>query len=72
MTSLGNAGVNGCIGALTRDNVDAFIFGETDEWESAGYVLDAIKAGRKKALIYMGHMESEQMGMKLLAEQMKD
>ncbi|MBN2588833.1 MAG: Nif3-like dinuclear metal center hexameric protein [Sedimentisphaerales bacterium] len=72
MTSLGNAGADRCVPALGRDDVDAFIFGETDEWESAGYVLDAIKAGRKKALIYIGHMESEQPGMKHLAEQMKE
>lgn len=72
MTSLGNAGADRCVPALGRDDVDAFIFGETDEWESAGYVLDAIKAGRKKAFIYIGHMESEQPGMKILADQMKE
>lgn len=72
VTSLGNAGSDACARAIARDDVDVFIFGETDEWEAAGYVLDAIKAGKKKALIYVGHMESEQMGMKYLAEQMKE
>lgn len=72
VTSLGNAGSDACARAIARDDVDVFIIGETDEWETAGYVLDAIKAGKKKALIYMGHMESEQMGMKFLAAQMKE
>jgi hypothetical protein len=37
--------------------------GETREWETVEYAADALTQGRKKALIVIGHIPSEQAGM---------
>ncbi len=39
------------------------LVGETREWETVEYAADAVTEGRKKALIVMGHIPSEQAGM---------
>jgi putative NIF3 family GTP cyclohydrolase 1 type 2 len=49
-------------------DVDVFIAGETREWELVEYVQDSITKGDKKALILLGHVVSEQAGMKYCAE----
>jgi putative NIF3 family GTP cyclohydrolase 1 type 2 len=41
------------------------------EWETIEYVADAAAEGRRKALILMGHIPSEQAGMKYCAEWLK-
>jgi putative NIF3 family GTP cyclohydrolase 1 type 2 len=56
------------IALLNKPGVDALICGETREWELVEYAQDAISAGQKKALILMGHVVSEQSGMKYCAE----
>jgi hypothetical protein len=48
--------------------VDVLVLGETHEWELVEYAQDAIVSGRKKALIVLGHVVSEQAGMKYCAE----
>jgi putative NIF3 family GTP cyclohydrolase 1 type 2 len=48
--------------------VDVFIAGETREWELVEYVQDSITKGDRKALILLGHVVSEQAGMKYCAE----
>ena len=48
--------------------VDLFIVGETREWELVEYAQDSITRGEKKALIVLGHVVSEQAGMKYCAE----
>jgi putative NIF3 family GTP cyclohydrolase 1 type 2 len=48
--------------------VDVFIGGETREWELVEYVQDSITKGDRKALILLGHVVSEQAGMKYCAE----
>jgi putative NIF3 family GTP cyclohydrolase 1 type 2 len=53
---------------IARDDVDALVVGETREWELVEYVQDQIASGRKKALIVIGHVASEQAGMKYCAE----
>jgi putative NIF3 family GTP cyclohydrolase 1 type 2 len=50
---------------------DVLIVGETHEWELVEYVQDAIASGQKKALIIMGHLVSEQAGMKYCTEWLK-
>ncbi len=57
---------------LARPDVDVLIVGETREWETVEYAQDLIASGRKKALIIMGHVVSEQSGMKYCAEWLKD
>lgn len=51
--------------------LDLFIIGEGMEWEIPAYVTDAVQQGKRKALIVLGHAESEVPGMKLLADQLR-
>lgn len=61
--SPGAAGFEAESHALERDDVQALLVGETREWETVEYVADAVAQGRKKALIVIGHVPSEQPGM---------
>jgi putative NIF3 family GTP cyclohydrolase 1 type 2 len=56
---------------LARPDVDVLIVGETREWELVEYAEDAIAAGNKKGLIVLGHVVSEQAGIKYCAEWLK-
>lgn len=49
--------------ALEMDSVEVLLVGETREWETVEYVADAVSEGKKKALIIIGHVPSEQAGM---------
>ncbi len=49
--------------ALEMDNVEVLLVGETREWETVEYAADAVTEGRRKALIVIGHVPSEQVGM---------
>ncbi|WP_379161512.1 Nif3-like dinuclear metal center hexameric protein [Paenibacillus sp. sgz5001063] len=53
-----------------QDSLDLIIAGEGPEWETPEYIRDAVQQGRSKALIMLGHAESEAPGMKYLAEQL--
>jgi len=59
------------ISLAARQDTDLFICGETREWEVIEYVQDMITSGRKKGLIVLGHVLSEQAGMKYCAEWLK-
>lgn len=56
---------------LARPEIDVLIVGETREWELVEYAQDMISSGKKKALIVIGHVLSEQAGMKYCAEWLK-
>jgi len=56
---------------LARPDVDVLICGETREWEVVEYAQDMISSGKKKALIVLGHVLSEQSGMRYCAEWLK-
>jgi putative NIF3 family GTP cyclohydrolase 1 type 2 len=62
--SPGAAGFEAETHALERDDVEVLLVGETREWETVEYVDDAASEGRKKALVVIGHIPSEQSGMK--------
>lgn len=49
--------------ALEMDNVEVLLVGETREWETVEYAADAVTEGKRKALIVIGHIPSEQAGM---------
>jgi putative NIF3 family GTP cyclohydrolase 1 type 2 len=49
--------------AIQRGSPDVVIIGEDHEWETIEYVVDAISAGQIKAMIVLGHIASEQLGM---------
>lgn len=56
---------------LQRDDVDAVVIGEAREWESIEYADDAVAEGKKKAMIILGHIPSEQAGMEECARWIK-
>src|SRR5580658_454657 len=56
---------------LQRDDVEVLAIGEVPEWETIEYVTDAVSEGKKKALILLGHIPSEQPGMEYCAEWLK-
>jgi putative NIF3 family GTP cyclohydrolase 1 type 2 len=56
---------------LQRDDVEVLAIGEVPEWETIEYVSDAASEGKKKALILLGHIPSEQPGMEYCAEWLK-
>jgi hypothetical protein len=64
----GAAGTQMQIQMLRRDDVEVLVIGEVPEWETIEYVADAAAEGRHKALILMGHIQSEQAGMEYCAE----
>lgn len=57
---------------LLRDDIDVLIGGEVPEWETYQYVNDASLQKRKKAMILLGHINSEEAGMDYFAEWLKD
>lgn len=62
--SPGAAGFGKQTQMLEVNSVEVLIIGETHDWETVEYVADAITEGRHKALIILGHIPSEQAGMK--------
>jgi hypothetical protein len=50
---------------------DLILAGETREWESVEYVSDTVAAGRKKGMIMVGRVLSEDPGMNVCAEWLK-
>ena len=59
------------IRTLAREDVDVLVAGEAREWEVVEYAQDIIASGKKKALILIGHVASEQAGMKYCASWLK-
>jgi putative NIF3 family GTP cyclohydrolase 1 type 2 len=56
---------------LARPDVDVLVVGEAREWELVEYAQDSITAGNQKALVILGHVVSEQGGMKYCTEWLK-
>jgi putative NIF3 family GTP cyclohydrolase 1 type 2 len=56
---------------FARPDVDVLVVGEAREWELVEYAQDSITAGNPKALIILGHVVSEQGGMKYCTEWLK-
>jgi putative NIF3 family GTP cyclohydrolase 1 type 2 len=63
----GFAGFPAHVQALRRQEVEVLVIGEAHEWETIEYVADAVAAGQRKALIIVGHIPSEQAGMREFA-----
>jgi len=62
-TVAGNWGYANSIRPFARPDLDVLVIGEAREWELIEYAADAITSGRKKGLIVLGHIPSEQAGM---------
>ena len=66
-----NAGAPGGqrhIKTLARPDVEVLIAGEAPEWETYLYANDAMQQKKNKAVIFLGHIKSEEAGMKYAAE----
>jgi putative NIF3 family GTP cyclohydrolase 1 type 2 len=70
--SPGSAGFVRETHALEMDNVEVLLVGETREWETVEYAADAVSEGKKKALIVIGHIPSEQAGMEECARWLRN
>jgi putative NIF3 family GTP cyclohydrolase 1 type 2 len=69
--SPGAAGFERETRALGMENVEVLLVGETREWETVEYAADAATEGRRKALMVIGHVPSEQAGMEECARWLK-
>jgi putative NIF3 family GTP cyclohydrolase 1 type 2 len=67
----GAPGSNYHIELLEKENVDVLLAGESPQWETYEYVRDASAQGKKKAVIFLGHIASEEAGMDFCAEWLK-
>jgi putative NIF3 family GTP cyclohydrolase 1 type 2 len=70
-TSWGYCGRQPGIKFISQPDVDLLICGETREWELVEFVWDAAVQGKKKALIMVGHILSEQGGMQYCTDWLK-
>ena len=64
----GAPGSNYHIELLEKENVDVLVAGESPQWETYEYARDATSQGKKKAVIFLGHIASEEAGMDYCAE----
>jgi len=53
---------------LLDSEADVLVVGEAQDWDLVAYAQDLAAAGRKKGLIVLGHVLSEQWGMEACAE----
>ncbi|MEJ7608285.1 MAG: Nif3-like dinuclear metal center hexameric protein [Bryobacteraceae bacterium] len=67
----GAAGTGGHRRMLQRSDVEVLLIGEVPEWETIEYVSDAVAQGKRKALLLVGHIPSEQPGMENCAHWLK-
>lgn len=56
---------------LNNKAVDLVLAGEAPQWESYEYARDAVQQGKSKAIIYLGHITSEESGMEYCADWLK-
>ncbi len=69
--SPGAPGSQSHIQSLEDSNVDVLLAGESPQWETYEYMRDAVSQGRKKAVIFLGHIASEEAGMEFCAQWLK-
>jgi putative NIF3 family GTP cyclohydrolase 1 type 2 len=62
-TVAGNWGYASSLRPFARPDLDVLIIGEAREWELIEYAADTVTSGKKKGLIVLGHIPSEQAGM---------
>lgn len=65
--SWGNSSVFPGVNFLDSD-ADVLVIGEAQDWDLIAYAQDMVASGRKKGLVVLGHVLSEQWGMKYCAE----
>lgn len=63
-------GYNGGLDFLDSE-ADVLVIGEAQDWDVIAYAKDQVTSGRRKGLIVLGHIVSEQWGMKYCADWLK-
>lgn len=53
---------------LKSKDVEVILAGEANEWETYLYANDAVAQGKNKAVIFLGHIKSEEAGMEYCAK----
>ncbi|HNW56964.1 MAG TPA: Nif3-like dinuclear metal center hexameric protein [Bacteroidales bacterium] len=56
---------------LENKDVDVLLAGESPQWETYEYMRDAVAQGRNKAVVFLGHIASEEAGMDWCATWLK-
>ncbi|MCG6186212.1 Nif3-like dinuclear metal center hexameric protein [Maribellus maritimus] len=56
---------------MRNPEVEVILAGEATEWETYLYANDAKELGKNKAVIFLGHIKSEEAGMEYCAEWLK-
>jgi putative NIF3 family GTP cyclohydrolase 1 type 2 len=56
------------VAILGQDDTEVLVAGEAPEWETYMFANDARQQGKKKAVVFMGHIPSEEAGMEYCAE----
>ena len=69
--ALGAPGFSTHLKLLQEKNIDVLVAGEAPEWETYQYVYDAQLQGKNKAVIFLGHTNSEEAGMEYCAKWLK-
>ena len=69
--SAGAPGSSAHFSMLADNSVDVVIAGEVQQWETYEYVRDAVSQDRNKAIIFLGHVTSEEPGMEYCAQWLK-
>jgi putative NIF3 family GTP cyclohydrolase 1 type 2 len=67
----GAPGSSAHIRLLENKNVDVILAGESPQWETYEYMRDAVAEGRPKAIIFLGHINSEEAGMNFCSSWLK-
>jgi putative NIF3 family GTP cyclohydrolase 1 type 2 len=67
----GALGSQSHIRMLENPETDVVIAGEAQQWETYEYVRDAVEQGMNKAVVFLGHIPSEEAGMEYCAEWLK-
>ena len=68
----GASGSTTHISQLQKSEIDVVVAGEVPQWETYEYTRDAVLQGKQKAIIFIGHINSEEYGMKFCADWMRD
>ena len=66
--AVGAPGSASHIKVLEEKNMEVLIAGESPEWETYQYAYDASLQGKNKAVIFLGHTNSEEAGMEYCAK----
>ncbi len=53
---------------LKNPEIEVILAGEANEWETYLYANDAVEQGKNKAVIFLGHIKSEEAGMEYCAK----